>query len=852
MPKNPKLYYIGIAALGLSLTWFLLLLYSPVLETAFLDELGAFFVNYAITFAYFLTILIVHFRTQKGVPWHKGDEHTYSIALVLFSISAHSLNFSEIKLFSPYVDWMVAYVILMHVAVLAFPFRSIMTTNLRMAVNLINGAGLVLALYLTIFIFPVFVFAIPGAVFFGISLHATVPFWFFLYFIQAWFRMESSVFNKRAYWLGILIPILAFSVFVYQWSDIQKDIKSARATYQQMENSDLPEWVYLASALSPDLLTQKVLIANGRTQRTYWEDSNFMGSGPSGSQFTRHNPIALAAMILYGDIDMDRRDKIKLLEAQYDCRHMTHRRLWSGEQLITQQIESEIDIFPSYRLAYEQMAISIHHENKRSPDRRWRGNQEEAVYSFYLPEGSIATSLSLWINGIEEKSRLTTKSKADSAYRTIVGRERRDPALMHWQEGNRVTVTVFPCTPEEDRIFKVGFTTPLRYEDGKLILQHVRFDGPAKWKTQTKVRVRFPEMDDLPQSLDLPRFWKKEGNVLTYNDLYQSDWQIRFDAPEMQTKKAFEWKGMTYQLEPQRIRKVGWKPDQIVLDVNASWDWGTYNQLVKKSNGQKLLAFLPKPVAINQDNYREVFEQLHERSFTLLPLYQLNLSQKTLVITASNGHGPLLKDLKQTSYANKMSAFLKENEQDIHFFSFTDELAPYIRSLRELRLIETYQGGMDILLELMEEKKFPVYHEDKDSKRMAISEMNIRRDSLRQEGTLSEGVPDHLYRLFAYQDIMSSIGADYYQKNKIEQEWISKAESAYILSPVSSLIVLESQKDYDRFGIKKNENTVGNAAIDKAIINENGSVPEPHEWVLIFAMSVLLLGLGWKKWIHKQ
>jgi hypothetical protein len=57
---------------------------------------------------------------------------------------------------------------------------------------------------------------------------------------------------------------------------------------------------------------------------------------------------------------------------------------------------------------------------------------------------------------------------------------------------------------------------------------------------------------------------------------------------------------------------------------------------------------------------------------------------------------------------------------------------------------------------------------------------------------------------------------------------IQLAEKANIVSPVSSLIVLEKQADYDRFDIKKNGNALGNAAL-----NNSGAAPEPHEWALI-------------------
>ncbi|MCI4667419.1 MAG: XrtN system VIT domain-containing protein [Bacteroidia bacterium] len=851
MPKYPKLYMTGLISLAVSLIWFLLLIYSPILESNFIDELGAFFVNYGISFLYFIAILINYVRNRKGVPIYKGDEHVYSIALVLFSISAHSLNFSEVKIFSPYVDWMIAYVILMHVAVLLFPFRELLSDRVKIPVYFINGAGLVLALYLTFFVLPIYILAIPAGILFGLSLHVLVPFWFLLYFIQAWFRMDKAQWSKRSFIIGALLPLLAFSLFAYQWSSIQKKIKSAEQTYSQLEDKSLPKWVFLASALPSDLLTQKVMMASGQTQRTYWQSDDFLGSGPRGNEFTKHDPLALAAISIYGELDMSRWEKIKVFQAQYDCRHMTHRRLWSGEQLITKQVESEIDLYPSYRLAYEQMTLTIHHENKRSPD-WWIGDSEEAVYSFYLPEGSIATSLSLWINGVEEKSRLTTKSKADSAYRTIVGRERRDPALMHWQEGNRVTVTVFPCTPEEDRVFKLGYTTPLRFEDGKLFLKHVSFDGPATWRAGAKIRLRFPRTGKVPEKLDLPRFWKVKDSVVMYEDLYQPDWEISFEAPELKKNTSFEWKGQLYHVSEATADPQSWKADKIILDVNSSWTWARYKQVFDELEEKNLWAYLPDPIQLNKSNYKEVYNKLKERSFSLLPLYKSEEGEKILVISASNGHGPILKDLKNTVYANSMVDYFKEKNPDIQWFSFSHELPPYIKSLHELRLVSVNFGIVNEILTRIQSEQIEVHRESDSEKYISISQMKIQRDTSNEVSGLSLGAPDHLYRLFAYQELMSGIGSDYFDKKRIETEWIKTAESAYIVSPMSSLIVLETQKDYERFDIKKNKDTVGNAGIEKAAADGNGAVPEPHEWVLIVCMSLTVTIIGLKKWMLKH
>ncbi|OIN58588.1 hypothetical protein [Arsenicibacter rosenii] len=59
---------------------------------------------------------------------------------------------------------------------------------------------------------------------------------------------------------------------------------------------------------------------------------------------------------------------------------------------------------------------------------------------------------------------------------------------------------------------------------------------------------------------------------------------------------------------------------------------------------------------------------------------------------------------------------------------------------------------------------------------------------------------------------------------------MAEAEQANILSPVSSLIVLETEQDYNRFGIKRDQ-----TGLDNATLKNEGAVPEPHEWALLIA-----------------
>ncbi len=103
--------------------------------------------------------------------------------------------------------------------------------------------------------------------------------------------------------------------------------------------------------------------------------------------------------------------------------------------------------------------------------------------------------------------------------------------------------------------------------------------------------------------------------------------------------------------------------------------------------------------------------------------------------------------------------------------------------------------------------------------------------------------PDHLLRLFAYNSLMKQMGRNYFNKDKdYIGGLVNIANEAYIVSPVSSLIVLETKKDYDRFDIPENENSLKNASV-----KSSGAVPEPEEWLLIFLFVSILLFLFFKK-----
>lgn len=798
------------------------------------ENMGVFWLIYLINVGYFIAMMGHQFR-RNGWRFSKIDPKVYSLSLLMFSISAHSLNLSEVRLFAPYTNWFGVYVILIHLAIFVFPYRKELPKAVQYALYFVCGAGLSLAFYMLIFIGPLNLYAIPGALFLGISLHALVPFWYFLYFLRSHKSMAKLTHSYRAYWFGVLLPFVLLGFYMLRWYNIQKEVEEVKQAYEA-NYQDYPEWYVLGQQLADDWLTEAIITNESFNQKSFWGGS--MGSIMNVNVQEKHNPLGVVADWLYGNIDINKKELFRLMEVRYDARHMTQRRLWRGDDLTTDEVSTQVEIFSTYRLAYIEKTLTISNHNN------WERNQQEAVYTFYLPEGTIVTSLSLWINGVEEFSRLSTKSKADKAYETIVGVERRDPALVHWQEGNQITVTVFPCTPLEARKFKLGCTVPLEYNNGELSLDNISFRGPASKLAHSTVNIEFK--DGAPKSWDGPLKFRPDGEQnYTFSGSYYPNWDLSWEAPELSHGK-FSFNGFTYQLGELKPTTESFTPSKIILDINNAWDIHDWNKVWELVSSYDVYVAAPNLQKIEVEKARETFLQLRKRKYTMVPLHLIPDPKNTLIISKSTRFSPVLKDIEKSGFAGKMKQYLLQEEERVKWFQLDTKLSPFIKSMLELRMIEMMKGNASSLKQILEKEEFSIYPEDDNHTHIFHNQVGIFRSGPDTLNVGNSEAPDHIMRLFAYQQLMRDIGRQYFEKDSLAEKWIRTAEEAYVVSPISSLIVLETQKDYERMGIEENENTLGNAGkkpspLGNAKQNNSGAAPEPHEWVLIVLASSLIL-----------
>ncbi len=796
----------------------------------FFEDSGGFFVNYIFAIGYFLIVLI---NNRPFFKFRQIDKRLIIISLILFSISSFTLN-NSIVIFAQFTLWVKIYLIFFYGAFLGIIYIEKMPRILRYLVFLFLGAGIVMTTYFAVYLAPIYHISIIGLIFFGLTIHLLIPLLITIAVIIIYSKLKKTKTEKILFYSGLFIPILITIVFLFQWSNFKNVIHKSTSSIITRPDNTLPEWILLCQDMPTDRFSQKIIKGN-----LAYDTFKDMWNGWGRTMFDevkRHDPLVNVGIAFLGDINLDRDTRVKILKSQFNARHLAQRKLWSGRNLGTIEVLNNIKVYPDYRLAYSEKIITVKNFNQ------WDRNQQEAAFTFYLPEGSVATSLSLWIDGKEEKSRLTTKSKADSAYVSIVGVERRDPALLHWQEGNTLTVTVFPCTPKENRRFKIGITTPLEKVDDILKLQNVYFDGPVTYDILETSQIVFESENEI-KNIDVPKGFKKGlENNYTYNGKFRPYWEVSCTATEL-SQNEFFFNQHSYSINEIGKQSYNFNPDKIYLDINKSWSENEFNEILTLFSEKQIYVHHDKLIKVDKDNKSEVFKILGKKNFSLFPFNEITDWENSLVISKSTELSPNLTDLEGSQFLRELIEKINSSDKKINLYQIGEITSPYLKSLKEFQIINFHSGNLSELSEIINKGYFYQYNSDTSKINLDIAGVCI------QKGTkqVQSKAPDHLLRLFAYNTLMKQMGRNYFNKDKDYIDGLVEiANEAYIVSPVSSLIVLETKKDYDRFNIPENENSLKNASI-----KSSGAVPEPEEWLLIFLfigiLTVLFLN---KKKLH--
>lgn len=778
---------------------------------------GVFLVNYVFAIGYWIVCNTHRFSGANRHLFWKGRLHYNIMSLLLFWVSCFSLN-REITIFHDSIWWLSILIGIVTVTLLVYVFFEIELKLLRKLYGLFLGLSVIILLYYAIYLLPFYAIGFVGSILLGLGAHVFVPLGMLICVVFIFIK-ESK--KDREVWgmalPGFMIPLVCIVFFSVKWVGFSNDIATLEIEARE-KASDVPVWVHVSRYLPHDPLTEMYL----KKKLIYVQHNIFSWDAfdrlePSNRrEKKRHHPLVVIGDFFVRDDNLTNQDRLKIYMARFDRRHHSREKLWSGDNLVTKRVETRLELFPEYRLAYTEKDVWIKNLSK------W--GDQEALYTFEMPEGTVVTSLSLWVNGVQEKGILTTKSKADSAYKTIVGVQRRDPSLVTWQEGNTVTVRVYPCNAEEQRHFKIGFTSPLTVENQQLVYQSIAYEGPRNHETEERV-VLLSEKEHQSSGIDL----EQENGQWEYQGAIQHNWRIHVPFVPL-SEETFSFGGKHYQFKelPEQYEQV--ELDAVYLDITHEWNRQEIENIIELAE-VPVFAFTPEGKK-RIEKYDDIAMIKKSTFFGLFPFHQLK-NEKAMVIVKSTSHSFHLDDLNKSPFHASIRSWMNSNENKPLVFAIGCDPGTYIKSLKEFRAFHYMQGSTRLLLTCLKNKQFLKDQEDESTVTIHGARLMARETTGEQDGK----APDHLMRVYTYNSIMRDIGAKVFdQEQFLSDELIDRARSAYVVTPLSSLIVLETQNDYERFDIKDKNKT-----LDNAKISSSGAAPEPHEWLLIIIVAGMSL-----------
>lgn len=793
--------------------------------------------HYGLALAFSLVLLInghwrhVRYPERRPARW---------LGLLLWLISAYALN-RALPVFQESTAWLCWALVLVGSAMVAYGWKEALPVRGQQLLYTVLAFGWWLFAYMAVYIVQLYVISVPLLIGLGLSAHTFVPLAFALVLgRRLWQDTRREEHLRLSVWVGLALPVLVVGLFLTRWISDAGRIEQTRLDATIRQTSDLPEWVLMAQRLTPGWVTNRLLLADRVYDRGRFFDNDTWGLGQlTGFDDVRqHDPLVLVATRLFPVNTLTAEDNLHIVKVLQGDRHQAEEKFWTGQHLMTENVVSQVRIWPEFRLSYTEKTIQIRNQA--------RSTTEEALFTFHLPAGSVVSSMSLWVNGKEEPARLTTVAKADSAYRTIVGVESRvvarDPSVVHWQEGNRVTVRVFPCRAGEDRRVKLGITSPLRVDNDELVYVNPYFEGPQAASANELIQIDFTSTPGKLQSPWL--FDHLSGNTLTHRGNYTPDWTLRFKTAILSTTPFTLGKQM-YQMEPYRPTTERFTPTDVYLDVNKAWkeyEFTTAYWVAKSEYNSRVWVFDDGLKQLEQATLDQTYERLSQQRFSLFPVYRITDPAKALLITKGTPSSPTLSDLRNSVFADRMQQ-TGTQQVPIRTFCYRDQLSPYLKTLAELQVLNVMHGTTcDLIHNVAKKHQFPRQPNEPDRIVLTQAGVSIRAAHTSASVNQSSSAPDHLARLFTYNHLLQSIGRHYFTENYQTDTLIQEAQQAHVVSPLSSLVVLETAKDYQRFGIKRD-----GSGLDNATLKQEGAVPEPHEWALLAMVAGMVGWLIWRK-----
>jgi hypothetical protein len=482
------------------------------------------------------------------------------------------------------------------------------------------------------------------------------------------------------------------------------------------------------------------------------------------------------------------------------------------------------------------------------------GWQQEARAHLALPPGGVVSRLTLWVNGEEREAAFATRGKVEAAYQAVV-RTRRDPVLVTSSGTDRVQVQCFPVPPNGEMKVRLGITAPLTVaERGQGWLQLPRvlernFAVSGDFMHSIWIEAKRPvtaATQHLKSEHPDARLYAVRGQV-PHAELAQHTPAVRIERDpaitQAWTTDPYDQRAaITQQAAEQEVRP----PTRVVFVVDGSQAMQRYAGTVADA-----LAALPAGVKFSVwlagDEVRELAPLQHA---TKEHAEQAALAVRQAVFQGGADNLAALTQAWNLAAQEPLGALVwLHAPQPVSLGDVQQLRQGWERRPRNPVLYELQtQNGPNLVAEKLDgiqavqpiarlgdlrtdlTRLFERWRSG--TRQLVFTRAKVKANHAAPQND-SKQASKHLARLWAFEEV-SRLLADSQtpgpQAASMQDAAVKLAAAYQLVTPVTGAVVLETQEQYDRAGLKPVErNTVP-------------TIPEPEVWALL---AVALLLLGW-------
>lgn len=518
--------------------------------------------------------------------------------------------------------------------------------------------------------------------------------------------------------------------------------------------------------------------------------------------------------------------------------------------------------------------------------------QREARAQILLPPHAVVSNVFLWINGKPCPAAFGSRSTTRAAYRAVV-RSKRDPLLVTTCGPDRILAQCFPVPPKGTMHIQLGITSPLLVNsDSKAYLTlPVFLERNFQVRNHTVQLKSNGTISSADQSLKPDKQWTLAGTI-DNADLSQGKATI---LVERKSSGDITWhrdsvEDGKYIL--QSISKVPCqKPRQLVVVVDGSAAMAqnakTIADVLKKiPSGIKLtllragdeveeiangLNDVSTPVWAQalQTLECQTFVGGQDDSLALLRALRTLDKEEQSAILWLHGPQPVRVQYPYSDNLVEVRYLLDENPSNVLLYELQMENGPN-------KTIEALDGSPNI-------RRLPVISSPVASLEHLFSLWSTGAQAFESVLTQADAPPKDSHAQESQIDLSPLWAAQSIDKLRKTSRHIDKARAvaiakAYrVVTPVSGAVVLETRKDYQKFGLKDpsapNHSSKAATAPNAATSNVQPSsepasteqltahadanfnefaAPEPHDWLIFLSAMVFFILAKRQRWLRLQ